>query len=110
MTNEEKELVRSRLESAKLKTQKLVDELKDLTKPISPENSIGRISRMDAINNKSVNEASLRNAESKLAGIFKSLELIDEPDFGLCAICRNPIPVGRLVVMPGSYKCVKCSG
>ena len=31
-----------------------IDKYKELTKPISPENSIGRVSRMDAINNKSV--------------------------------------------------------
>jgi len=42
-------------------TQKVISNLKDLTKPISPENSIGRVSRMDAINNKSVNEAALRS-------------------------------------------------
>ena len=34
--------------------------------PIAPENAIGRVSRMDAINNKSVNEAALKKAEIKL--------------------------------------------
>ena len=35
-------------------TKKDIKGLKEATKPISPENSIGRVSRMDAINNKSV--------------------------------------------------------
>ena len=31
-----------------------IEEYRELTKPIPPENAIGRVSRMDAINNKSV--------------------------------------------------------
>ena len=38
-----------------------IDELRQIAKPIEPENSIGRISRMDAINNKSINDRMLRN-------------------------------------------------
>ena len=43
-----------------------VEDLKLLTQPIEPENSIGRISRMDAINNKSINDRMLRKAQEKL--------------------------------------------
>ena len=41
-------------------THHKIIEYSELCKPIPPENSIGRISRMDAINNKSVIEAALR--------------------------------------------------
>jgi DnaK suppressor protein len=36
------------------KTELLIVEYKELTQPIAPDVAIGRISRMDAINNKSV--------------------------------------------------------
>ncbi len=36
-------------------TKKSVTELKVLTLPIAPDCAIGRVSRMDAINNKSIN-------------------------------------------------------
>ena len=36
------------------KTIKIIEKYTELCKPISPENAIGRVSRMDAINNKSV--------------------------------------------------------
>jgi DnaK suppressor protein len=36
------------------KTESAIERYKELTKPIAPENAIGRVSRMDAINNKSV--------------------------------------------------------
>ncbi len=45
------------------KTKEEIMDYKELTKPISPENALGRISRMDAINNKTINEAALRKAK-----------------------------------------------
>ena len=48
------------------RTQLKLDEYTELCKPIAPENSIGRISRMDAINNKSVVEAVLRETKNKM--------------------------------------------
>ena len=43
-----------------------INELRQIAKPIEPENAIGRISRMDAINNKSINDRMLRNSLEKL--------------------------------------------
>jgi len=51
------------------KTEEVIKEYKELSKPIEPDCAIGRVSRMDAINNKSVVEASLRQAESKLRNL-----------------------------------------
>ena len=86
-----------------------IEELKELVKPISPENAIGRISRMDAINNKSVNEASLRAKQEMLLNLNSAKSRIDDDDFGVCAKCGLPIPEGRLVLMPQARKCVNCS-
>ncbi|MFW6020319.1 MAG: TraR/DksA family transcriptional regulator, partial [Bacteroidales bacterium] len=87
----------------------LIEELKEQTQPIAPDCSIGRVSRMDAINNKSVNEAALRNAEDQLLKIKHTLNSVDDEDFGLCRNCSEPIPLGRLIVMPGSSLCIKCA-
>jgi DnaK suppressor protein len=43
-------------------TEKKIIEYSLLCQPIAPENSIGRVSRMDAINNKSVVEAALKRS------------------------------------------------
>ena len=80
-----------------------------MTKPIAPENAIGRISRMDAINNKSVNEAALIKAKQKLKNLEITLSNINEPDFGICAKCNNTIPIGRVMLMPHSRFCVNCA-
>lgn len=86
-----------------------IEELKELTKPIAPENAIGRVSRMDAINNKSINEAALRKSEEKLRKLETALLKVDEEYFGLCGRCGNDIPMGRLLLMPESPFCVNCA-
>jgi DnaK suppressor protein len=91
------------------KTSDLVDKYRDLSSPVAPENAIGRVSRMDAINNKSVNEAALRKAEAKLGGLRNALSRLDEPDFGYCAKCKAPIPPARILIMPHTRTCVGCS-
>ena len=55
------------------KTEALIAEYKELSKPVAPDDAIGRISRMDAINNKSVTEASLRQAREKLMNLQRVL-------------------------------------
>ena len=86
-----------------------IAQLKELTKPIAPENAIGRISRMDAINNKSVNEASLRSLEENVRKIKLALLRIDDPEFGMCRKCKNAIPEGRILLLPGATLCVNCA-
>ena len=56
-----------------LLTKQDIAELKHFTAPIEPENSIGRISRMDAINNKSINDRALRKAEEKLKNLCEDI-------------------------------------
>ncbi len=91
------------------RTESLVAEYKELTRPVEPENAIGRISRMDAINNKSVAEAALRQAEMKLNGLKHTLSQIESDDFGLCTKCRQPIPLGRILLVPHSRFCISCA-
>ena len=91
------------------KTEKSVVTYKEMTKPIAPDCAIGRISRMDAINNKSVAEAALRKAEEKLSKLIFVLSKVDEDDFGSCIKCGKTIPLGRILLMPQSRHCVHCA-
>ena len=49
-----------------LKVKEEIKRLEEMTKPISPDNAIGRLSRMEAIGEKSVNDAALRNAKFRV--------------------------------------------
>ena len=80
-----------------------------LTKPVSPDNAIGRLTRMEAINSKSINEAALRKARDTRSQLERALAKIDTPDFGLCRECDEPIPSARLMILPETDLCVKCA-
>lgn len=83
--------------------------LKEVTKPISPENAIGRISRMDAINNKSVAEESLRKAIDKLGKLKDAQNKLKDDDFGQCQKCKETIDYNRIAFMPEIRRCMKCA-
>ena len=86
-----------------------IDELRQIAKPIEPENAIGRISRMDAINNKSINDRMLRNSLQKLKNLKTGLKRLENIDFGICIQCKREININRLLLIPETLKCVKCS-
>ena len=86
-----------------------IKEIKQLAAPIEPENAIGRISRMDAINNKTINDRLLRNASDKQKKLRLALSRIDEPKFGFCTLCEKPIQEARLLLLPESSLCVSCA-
>ena len=110
MTAQEKEqlllIIRSKIETIKVS----ISELEELIKPIPLDASIGRISRMDAINNKTINESSMREKKKILQRLEKALENSNSKDFGLCTKCGNEIPFGRLEYIPHTTRCVSCVG
>ncbi len=109
MNKEDKQDIKKRILEELKKTEELILDYKESTKPISPENAIGRVSRMDAINNKSVVEAALRKAEEKFNKLKLVLDKVNDADFGLCMRCGNPIPIGRILLIPQSRNCVRCA-
>ncbi len=109
MNQTERNQLEKKLTEEKKKVEQRIKKLKDLTQAVEPDNAIGRVSRMDAINNKSVNDAALRTAENKLSSIKETLKNIDKEDFGKCRKCGQPIQMGRLVIMPESSLCMRCA-
>ena len=84
-------------------------EYKKLAQPIAPDDAIGRVSRMDAINNKSVLDAALRKAEVKLKKLKIVEKEIKNNGFGQCLKCKIQIPIERLIIVPEIKKCVNCA-
>lgn len=89
--------------------EKEIEELTELTKPISLDASIGRVSRMDAINNKAINDLALRDKKSTLQKLERAKERGEKGELGTCLKCGEEIPFGRLKIMPYTTRCVKCA-
>jgi DnaK suppressor protein len=109
MTNEERTQIKDKILNDIEETKRSIAELTELTKPIAPDDAIGRLTRMEAINSRSINEASLNQARAKLNKLERALERVEKPDFGICAVCEQPIPLKRMLLMPEAIKCVKCA-
>ncbi len=109
MNTQDRQLLKRKIDDDLSRSRQQLRDLEELTQAIAPDNAIGRVSRMDAINNKSVDEALLRKVRLKIQRLEKALTKLDEPSFGTCIRCKEQIPVARLILLPESVRCVKCA-
>lgn len=110
MNEEEALKVKEAIEQKITELHELIANLREATRPMGLDNSVGRLSRMDYINNKTIDEASLRKAESSLIGLERWLSVYGSDKFGKCTKCGNDINVNRLLLMPESSRCIRCAG
>lgn len=110
MKSEQRKQIEKQINLEIEETRRNIDSLSELAQPIAPDNAIGRLSRMDAIGTRSINEASLYRAKIKLEQLKSVLADLDDPDFGICIECDETIPMGRIMLMPESRLCVRCAG
>lgn len=108
MEDSQKLVLKEKIENDIQKLGLKIEELRDFTQAIEPDCAIGRISRMDAINNKSVFDASLRNSKKRKSELEYALKLVEEKNFGLCVNCGAHIGMDRLLIRPEVRLCVAC--
>ena len=51
----------------------------------------------------------LRNSLQKLKNLKTGLKRLGNIDFGICIQCKREININRLLLIPETLKCVKCS-
>ena len=83
--------------------------LKEASKPIEPGCALGRLTRMEAIGEKGVNEAMLSSSKDRIIRLENALKRIESGSFGICIKCKSEIPSGRLEVVPEALICVSCA-
>jgi len=110
MNEKEKQKIIARIHDQLKDIDREIIELKELTKPVSPDNAYGRLSRMDAINNKAINDSALREKKKLKQRLEKALERSDRKEFGNCMKCGNEIAFGRLEYIPHTTRCIQCAG
>ena len=91
------------------KTERAIKKYNEMSKPVTSKDAIGRVSRMNAINNKTVLATPLNNAKVKLKSLTKVLAQVGTEKFGLCLKCKKPIALGRIIARPESLLCVNCA-
>ncbi|WP_243457239.1 TraR/DksA family transcriptional regulator [Parasphingorhabdus cellanae] len=73
------------------------------------QQSVGRLSRMDAMQQQEMAQAEARRRANDLARIDIALKRMDEDEYGWCAECGEPIAYKRLEIDPAAALCVACA-
>jgi DnaK suppressor protein len=74
------------------------------------QQSVGRLSRMDALQQQAMAQASERARARELQRIDAALRRIEDGEYGWCAECGEAIAERRLEVDPCASHCVNCAG
>jgi len=73
------------------------------------QQSVGRLSRMDAMQTQAMAKANERQRRMELSRIEAALRRIDEDEYGYCQRCGEEIAPERLRVDPAASFCVDCA-
>jgi DnaK suppressor protein len=71
--------------------------------------SVGRLSRMDALQSQAMAAAVERRREAELARIGAALERIEQGEYGECMSCGEAIALKRLELDPATPVCIRCA-
>jgi DnaK suppressor protein len=74
------------------------------------QTAVGRLSRMDSLQNQSLTRNLQEREQVKLAHLLDALERLEGGTFGLCTECGAEIPFERLFIMPEAASCGSCGG
>ncbi len=85
-----------------------ISQLKEKTKPIAPDCSLGRLTRQEMIQEQQVNEHALHEAEIRVNKLNYAFSKVDKEDYGICMECEEEIIFERLMLLPESSHCVAC--
>ncbi len=110
MTNKEKKQIREKIESDILHLEEQIKFLREKTKPISPDCSLGRLTRLEAMGEQHVNHTILDESQLRLTRLQNALLRIDKPIFGICIECEDDIGMRRMMIRPESVRCIECAG
>ena len=100
---------RDRLLALEKEIQATLEASKEASGVVELDTAIGRLSRMDAMQNQQMALELRRRQEQQLQRIANALKRMDQNRYGLCGRCKQPIAEERLEIAPDVVMCVKCA-
>ncbi|MBA3511204.1 TraR/DksA C4-type zinc finger protein [Sphingomonas sp.] len=73
------------------------------------QTSVGRLSRIDAMQVQAMALANQRRRQSELQRVKAALDRIDTDEFGYCQNCGDPIAPARVEHNPAVTTCISCA-
>jgi DnaK suppressor protein len=100
---------RAKIDAEIAELHALSDASRDARAPVElDQQSVGRLSRMDAMQQQSMDLAREERRRTRLAILAAALRRMDDGDYGYCLACGEGISAARLDVDPAVTLCVEC--
>lgn len=89
---------------------RIVAESSEAGKPVELDQTrVGRLSRMDALQNQEMAKETDRRRQAELQRIEATFQRIEQDEFGECAACGEDIALKRLELDPTVVVCIDCA-
>jgi DnaK suppressor protein len=108
LSAEDLDRLREGLLEAKAELSNLIRTTESDTRPVDLDEPIGRLSRMDALQQQSMAAANRSAALLRHRQIEAALSRLDAGEFGECQSCGEEIEVQRLFATPEAPFCLHC--
>lgn len=72
------------------------------------QQAVGRLSRMDALQNQAMAQAQARRRQGERQKIRAALGRLDDGEYGYCTDCGEDIEAKRLAADPAIARCLYC--
>ncbi len=107
----DEKLARERLNARKAELEELSAMSADDRATVTlDQQSVGRLSRMDALQQQAMAQAQERARTAELQRIDRAFRLLADGEYGYCQECGEVIAPKRLEIDPSASLCVKCAG
>jgi DnaK suppressor protein len=109
MTAKEREEIRNRVKAEIQTLKESIDTLIDLTSEEEVEPDANDwFTTKESNPGKDINELALVKAKQRLKILDGVLNRINSPDYGICILCKKPIPFARMKAVPTATRCITC--
>jgi DnaK suppressor protein len=101
--------LRQRLLEMQQEVAAQLNDIATISRPVElDQQSVGRVSRIDAIQQQQMALANQRQATRLLKQVELALARIDNGEYGNCLQCEEPIAIARLQAQPFAGFCLDC--
>jgi len=109
MDPETLERFKKQLEELETELREAVEGKADATAPVELDTSIGRLSRMDAIQSQQMALGLKARQQQALLRVRNALQATRDGTYGQCRRCKGSIAIERLEAQPDAVLCVNCA-
>ena len=109
MNESEKARFRDKLKTLLSEIEEYLEKSKDSAEAVSPDKGLGRLSRMEAMQDQQMVLELRRRRKRRKLEVINALTRLENDKFGRCIFCGGEISQNRLDAFPEVQTCVSCA-